>query len=94
MKSKRCEPTEVRKAGQVRELQRYVCKNCDYYFKFEKENKDLVLKLNRSGIRREDIEGIEYLDESKISFKYAESYWLFFRRTLLFLSYLRVRRKY
>ena len=36
--------------------------------KFEKENKDLVLKLRGSGIKREDIEGIEYLDESKISF--------------------------
>ena len=34
--------------------------------KFEKRNKDLVLRLKGSGIKREDIEGIEYLNERKI----------------------------
>ncbi|OJW51471.1 MAG: hypothetical protein BGO67_06930 [Alphaproteobacteria bacterium 41-28] len=36
--------------------------------KIERENKDLVLKLHGSGIKRENIEGIEFLDEGKIHF--------------------------
>ncbi len=56
MKCKRCEHTEVRKAGQVRGLQRYVCKSCGYYFTLtpprgkSQHEKLLALHLYASGL--------------------------------------------
>lgn len=56
MECKRCKHTESMKAGRVRGLQRYTCKNCGYYFtltpprgKTQKE-KLLALHLYASGL--------------------------------------------
>lgn len=56
MECKRCKHTEARKAGQVRGLQRYVCKNCKYYFTLtpprgkSQQEKLLALHLYASGL--------------------------------------------
>lgn len=56
MECKRCKQTEVRKAGQVRGLQRYVCRSCGYYFTLtplrgkSQQEKLLALHLYASGL--------------------------------------------
>jgi len=56
MKCKRCKDTEIGKAGQVRGLQRYVCKSCRYYFTLTpprgktQQEKLLALHLYASGL--------------------------------------------